>query len=98
MNGGNLLPQYHSICRFSHNSTFAFDYISRIDDEDPTYLLKTVQGFQSKGIPIYAISIQVRGLLRDSEIVNYIDNRRTSHRIVTRLIPHAQSHRMSKLC
>ncbi|KAG6868840.1 hypothetical protein C0993_009377 [Termitomyces sp. T159_Od127] len=25
---------------------------------DPTYLLKAVQGFQSKGIPIYAISIQ----------------------------------------
>jgi hypothetical protein len=27
--------------------------------QDPTYLLKAVQGFQSKGIPIYAISIQV---------------------------------------
>ncbi|KAG6888229.1 hypothetical protein C0995_009606 [Termitomyces sp. Mi166 len=25
---------------------------------DPTYLLKAVQGFQSKGIPIYAVSIQ----------------------------------------
>ena len=37
------------------------------DHKDPTYLLKAVQGFQSKGIPIYAISVQVR-LLHGSRI------------------------------
>ena len=58
MNGGNLLSQYYGVCKSNHNILLAVS----IDDDhkDPTYLLKAVQGFQSKGIPIYAISIQVR--------------------------------------
>ena len=65
MNGGNLLSQYHGICKSNYITLLAV--LVYDDHEDPTYLLKAVQGFQSKGIPIYAISIQVRLLSRVRE-------------------------------
>jgi hypothetical protein len=36
----------------------------RLIPPDARYLLKAVQGFQSQGVPIYAISTQVRVVYR----------------------------------
>ena len=57
MNGGTLLSKYYGVCKSNYDILLAI--LVYEDHEDPTYLLKAVQSFQSKGIPIYAISIQV---------------------------------------
>ena len=36
---------------------------------DANYLLKSLQGFQSKGIPIWAISLQVRAPIRSPPMI-----------------------------
>ena len=57
MNGGSLNPSYIAVSQ----SHFLFHIQPCLTDATvANYLLKSVQGFQSKGIPVYAISIQVR--------------------------------------
>ena len=61
MNGGNFLSQYSTVCT-------SFASVMRCSCDlmcltwlpvDANYLLKSLQGFQSHGISVYAIGIQV---------------------------------------
>lgn len=58
MNGGSLQERYIEACEHILISSDASQTLT-LWYPDPTYLLKAVQGFQAKGFPIYAISIQV---------------------------------------
>ena len=61
MKGGSLNPAYIAVSQ----SHFLLCIISRVSlIPVANYLLKSVQGFHNKGIPVYAISIQVRSFRR----------------------------------
>jgi hypothetical protein len=67
MRGGSLNTQYI-------NTSELFDYTPYMDAQltiiaVANYLLKSVQAFSNKGIPIYAISIQVRSLRSTHSLV-----------------------------
>jgi hypothetical protein len=57
MNGGALQTNLATQCKFPDGTRMAHAYLLYVD---ATYFLKAVQGFQSKGINVYAVSIQVR--------------------------------------
>ena len=59
MDGGSLEDYYIGICKSTVLLMYAL--ITQFS-EDSSYLLKCVQGFASKGITPYAISIQVSPL------------------------------------
>ncbi len=58
MNGGSLQSQYVTYCESSYREHLHTYILILFHIPDANYLLKSLQGFQNNGIPLYAISIQ----------------------------------------
>jgi len=55
MDGGSLSSSLLNTCGYD---SFHQKLVTNAKSADATYLLRCLQGFQNKGIPLYAISIQ----------------------------------------
>lgn len=87
--GGNFLSQYNQQCMYFYirrlRTTCSWELFP--PRSDANYLLKAVQGFQSHGIPIYAIGFQVWKIsYYRCGLMKLIGPRRMNPRIATLLI------------